>query len=318
MPPMTALDALTPEDWAYRTLLRRQAATAGPQVAPEMAQQAPYGAPQPQPAQAMPGAAPQQAPSPVAPRTTLPTVAPPQTAASPQAAAPSVGLPATSRTRTVLDPNDPVVAGGTTQSTQTTQSPYGTTPRTDMGSGRGGGYNYTGFDFDQDANNRLIGKSAKYTFADATREAEAAGAGDVWKTREGAQYFAEKYIKPKLEASGVEVLDIKGDKMFLRDWQDRAEGKPGRWVDFVVNADGDNPALAWQVDNSIDAAAAMERKYASREDAGTNPYATTSPDPTTPPVEDPNAPDRGDEGDEYGKRALLARARSNRMMSALG
>ncbi|MHB1260328.1 MAG: hypothetical protein ACYC2H_01290 [Thermoplasmatota archaeon] len=147
-----------------------------------------------------------------------------------------------------------------------------------MGSGTGGGYTYAGFDFGQDANNRLIGKSAKYTYADATREAESAGAGDVWKTKEGAQYFAERYIKPKLEAAGVEVLDIRGDKMFLRDHEDRKAGRPGSWVDFVEGAGGPNPRLAWQVEGG---ATTNEAKFDSRPDAATNPYAPPE-DPETP------------------------------------
>lgn len=187
-------------------------------------------------------------------------------------------------------------------------TPYGTVPITNMGSGRGGGYAYTGFDFNQDANNRLIGKSAKYTFADATRQAEEAGAGDVWKTKEGAQYFAERFIKPKLEAAGVEVLDIKGDKMFLRDHEDRAAGRPGQWVDFVVNAGGDNPQLAWQPDGY--GSNPNETKYPSRPDAGTNPYAPPPPTETAPPADggpsDPNDP----------VNRLLARPRDERLSLA--
>lgn len=314
MPSMTSLDAFAPDAWAYRTLMRREApVSAGPQTAPGMPQTA-YAAAQGQPPVTT---QPVGTPSPLQPQSTMPAVTP-QAAAPTQVVKPATGSTATGRQ--IIDPSDPVIGGGVTQQPTTqTQTQYGTTPRTDMGSGTGGGYNYSGFDFNQDAGNRLIGKSAKYTFADATREAEAAGAGDVWKTKEGAQYFAERYIKPKLEAAGVEVLDIKGDKMLLRDWQDRAEGKPGRWVDFVINAGGDNPALGWQVDNSIDAMAATERKYSSREDAGTNPYTTPAGSTTAPGQEaDPNAPGTDPGESEDGKRALLARARTNRMMAALG
>lgn len=172
-----------------------------------------------------------------------------------------------------------------------TPTTYGTVPITNMGSGRGGNYNYTGFDFNQDENNRLIGKSAKYTFADATRQAEEAGAGDVWKTKEGAQYFAERYIRPKLEAAGVEVLDIIGDKMFLRDHEDRAAGRPGRWVDFVVDAGGADPKLAWQPDSY--GTTPNETKYQSRPDAGTNPYAPPSSGPGAPGGTPPPGNDSG-------------------------
>lgn len=128
---------------------------------------------------------------------------------------------------------------------------FGTTPYTDRGSGAiTGAIPFTGFDFQQDPNNRLIGKSAKYTLAQAVQLAANAGVGDIWKTKEGAQYFAENYIKPYFEQHGFEVLQIVGDKMFVRDYTDRAAGKPGRWVDWVVNAGGESqgltPQIAWQ------------------------------------------------------------------------
>lgn len=151
-------------------------------------------------------------------------------------------------------PGNPAPPTRTPGAPGTPQTPYGTTPRTDMGSGTGSSrYNYGGFDFNQDANNRLIGKSAKYTLADATRKAADSGADDSWKTKAGAQAFAEKYIKPELEAAGFEVLDIVGDKMFVRDHADRAAGRPGSWVDWVENADGENARIAFQVDTPADA-----------------------------------------------------------------
>lgn len=312
MPGMTALDALSPEEWAYNTLLRRRS---GVQAAPDAAvQQTAYG-------------------DPLTPVTTAPTVPtnnpvlPPNAKSlTPGGTAAASGLPGATGTTPVTTrrvtgqvTGDPPETPPTTPPPQAPQSPYGTTPRTDMGSGVGGGYAYTGFDFTQDPNNRLIGKSAKYTFADATREAELAGAGDVWKTKEGAQYFAEKYIKPKFEAAGVEVLDIKGDKMFVRDWDDRAKGRPGRWVDFVVNADGDpskgeNPALAWQVDNSIDAISATERKYDPRADVGDNPYAGSA----APPAPENTTQPEGTPEDRAHTRALLARERKRVSLADLG
>lgn len=140
-------------------------------------------------------------------------------------------------------PGTPTTSGGRT---------FGTTPYTDRGSGaiRSGNIPYQGFDFTQDANNRLIGKIAKYSLAEAVQRATDAGVGDIWKTKEGAQYFAEQYIKPFFEENGFEVLQIIGDKMFVRDYEDRASGRPGRWVDWVVNAGGEaeglTPQIAWQ------------------------------------------------------------------------
>lgn len=311
MPPMTSLDAMTPDEWAYRTLMKRQ----GPVSAAAPGQMG--GVPQQMPYQQQGMPQPQQAPPPVPQAQQPPIVAP---GLSKPATAP-MGAPAPSpivRTSAVEDERTPIERPGTTTppGSGSTQSPYGTTPRTDMGSGRGGGYAYTGFDFDQDANNRLIGKSAKYTFADATREAEAAGAGDVWKTKEGAQYFAEKYIKPKMEAAGVEVLDIRGDKMLLRDWEDRAAGRPGHWVDFVVNAGLDTAQLGWQVDTAGTTGAANEQKYDPRDDASTNPYTT----PADPGNQTPGGGEGGSDRDqtEERKRALLARTRENRLLTSLG
>lgn len=131
---------------------------------------------------------------------------------------------------------------------------FGTTPYTDRGSGsiRSGGIPYQGFDFTQSDQNRLIGKSAKYTLAEAVERAHAAGIEPMWKTKAGAQFFAENYIKPFFEENGFEVLQIVGDKMFVRDYEDRAAGRPGRWVDWVVNADGESmgltPEIAWQAE----------------------------------------------------------------------
>lgn len=152
------------------------------------------------------------------------------------------------------DPTDPSVPrAGTTPATGGSTgsgSRFGTTPITNRGSGTGASnVPYTGFDFTQDANNRLLGKSAKYTLANAVRLATEGGVGDIWKTKEGAQYFAENYIKPYFEEHGFEVLQIVGDKMFVRDHADRAAGRPGSWIDWVVGAGGDNPQIGFQVDS---------------------------------------------------------------------
>lgn len=312
MPGLNTLAALSPDDWAYETLLRRRGVTSGMPSGPGVTEQDPYGRTVPVSTQPVvePPVAQVGQPTPIStPPQPLPGTSPfPNT----RTAAGDTTPPPATPPPTTPPPTTPPAGG-------TTQSPYGTTPITNMGSGAGGGYAYTGFDFQQDPNNRLIGKSAKYTFADATAAAEKAGAGDVWKTKEGAQYFAEKYIKPKMEAAGVEVLDIKGDKMLLRDWDDRANNRPGRWVDFVVNAGGDNPALAWQVDNSIDAMASTEQKYSSRDDAATNPYATTAaPSSTDTPDSSNTGPAEGQDDIENRKRALLARERKSRLLASLG
>jgi hypothetical protein len=171
-------------------------------------------------------------------------------------------------------PENQVVAGDTTPRT------FGTAPYTDRGSGTGAaGWNYSGFDFNQDANNRLIGKSAKYTLADATRVAAEKGASaDMWKTKAGAQEFAELYLRDYLQQNGFEVLDIIGDKMFIRDHEDRAAGRPGSWVDFVIGADGDNPSLGFQVEQQRAAFGPVDR-YAPTPTRGTPaaPGSTATP-----------------------------------------
>lgn len=154
------------------------------------------------------------------------------------------------------------------------------------GGGRGGGYAYTGFDFQQDAANRDVTKSAKYAFAEATRQAEAEGAGNIWHTKAGAQHFATQYVKPFLEAQGYQVLEIVGDKMRIVTREAREAGNTaGVWIDFVVNADGDNPALAWQEEQERSAFGTLE-----------SPYDTSAFGGTTPP------PDTKGTGTEEGNR----------------
>lgn len=145
---------------------------------------------------------------------------------------------------------------------------------TGTGGAGGGGYAYTGFDFNQAASNRDTGKSAKYAFADATTQAAAQGAGNLWETKAGAQQFAEQYVKPYMEARGYTVYEIIGDKMRIG----TRENPAGEWIDFVVNAGGDNPALAWQAQQSKASAFAGDA-YAP---GGVAPTATTTPPPTTP------------------------------------
>lgn len=150
----------------------------------------------------------------------------------------------------------PPPAGGTgttpPPSDGTTPRTYTTTPYTDRGSGSGGSVQFAGYDFNQSDQNRLIGKSAKYTTAEGIRRAiEDQGADrESYKTKEGAQKFAEQYLKNWLEENGMEVLEIVGDKMFIRDHEDRAAGRPGSWVDWVINADGPGAIAGWQVENN--------------------------------------------------------------------
>lgn len=154
-------------------------------------------------------------------------------------------------------------------------------------------YTYTGFDFNQDAKNRDTGKSAKYAFAEATRQAAESGVGDIWKTKAGAQMFAEQYVKPKLEAAGFKVLEIVGDKMRVVTREDMEAGNTaGSWIDFVVNADGDSPALAWQAEATREAFGTLD-PYVPTPTAPTAP-ATTPPTNTTPGNEHgPVAPETG-------------------------
>ncbi|MDP1569159.1 MAG: hypothetical protein Q8L86_04075 [Vicinamibacterales bacterium] len=112
--------------------------------------------------------------------------------------------------------------------------------------GRGGGYAYGGFDFNQAAANRDVTKSAKYAFAEATRRAEEQGAGTMWHTKAGAEQFARQYVKPFLEQQGFSVHEIVGDKMRVS----TRENPGGEWVDFVENVDGAHPRLAWQSDGA--------------------------------------------------------------------
>lgn len=162
-----------------------------------------------------------------------------------------------------------------------------TTPTTFAPSGTGGTgsskYAYTGFDFNQDAKNRDTGKSAKYAFAEATRQAAESGVGDIWKTKAGAQLFAEQYVKPYMEEHGFKVIKIEGDKIWVLTREDVENGNTaGTEVDFVVNADGENPALAWQA-NVVQSFGTL------------NPYVPTTTPPTAPATTPPTNTTPGNE-----------------------
>jgi hypothetical protein len=125
----------------------------------------------------------------------------------------------------------------------TTPTPAATEPERTAGTGFGG-YEYGGFNFEQPEENRMLGRSPKYTLAEATRRAGEAGAGDLWKTKEGAEQFAEQYIRPLFEANGIQVLNIRGDSIQVKDQYGTY------WVDWVQNASGPNPKIAWQPQTS--------------------------------------------------------------------
>jgi hypothetical protein len=141
----------------------------------------------------------------------------------------------------------------------------------------GGNYAYTGFNT---ARPQDVSKSAKDAFAYATALAERAGAGNQWHTKQGAEQFATLYVKPYLEQQGFKVLGIVGDQINIVTREDEAAGNTaGSWFDFVVNADGANPMLAWQIQSGTG--------YGGFGGTpATLPPATTPPT-TTPPVTPP-------------------------------
>jgi hypothetical protein len=107
------------------------------------------------------------------------------------------------------------------------------------GAGGGEGYAYAGFDFGQDPGNRDIGKSAKYAFSHLSSQAAAAGAPQP-RTKAEAEAWFSQYIAPGLQQLGYEVAWVKGDKARIKTREGWDE------IDFVGNADGDNPQLTWQ------------------------------------------------------------------------
>ena len=106
-------------------------------------------------------------------------------------------------------------------------------------SGGGGIQNqgsFTGFDFNRGQDRS---KSAKDTFA---YYGGANAGGNQWGTKDGAEDWFNQFIRPGLEDEGYKVGDVIGDKAFVH----TRENPEGTWIDFVVNADGENPQLAWQ------------------------------------------------------------------------
>jgi hypothetical protein len=102
-----------------------------------------------------------------------------------------------------------------------------------------GGYAYGGFDFAQDAGNRDIGKSAKYAFSQFAEQAGAQGVPQP-RTKAEAEAWFSQHIAPGLQAAGYEIEWVQGDKARIRTREGWDE------IDFLINADGENPTLGWQ------------------------------------------------------------------------
>ena len=102
-----------------------------------------------------------------------------------------------------------------------------------------GGYAYGGFDFAQDAGNRDIGKSAKYAFSQFAEQAGAQGVPQP-RTKAEAEAWFNQHIAPGLQAAGYEIGWVKGDKARIKTREGWDE------IDFLGNADGENPTLTWQ------------------------------------------------------------------------
>jgi hypothetical protein len=104
------------------------------------------------------------------------------------------------------------------------------------GSGIANQQYYTGFDFNREHNRN---KSAKDSFAHWSSQA---GGPQDWGTKAGAEAWFRQHVMPGMVADGFEILDVQGDKAFVR----TMENPNGTWIDFVVGADGGNPMLGWQ------------------------------------------------------------------------
>lgn len=102
-----------------------------------------------------------------------------------------------------------------------------------------GGYSFSGFDFAQDPANRDIGKSAKYAFSYFADEAAKRG-DPMPRTKAEAEAWFTRNIAPGLQAAGYEIGWIKGDKARIKTREGWDE------IDFLINADGDDPSLGWQ------------------------------------------------------------------------
>lgn len=93
---------------------------------------------------------------------------------------------------------------------------------------------FAGFDFGraQDPS-----RSAKDAFAHV-----ASAVGMMPRTKAEAEQWFNTLIKPEMERLGHQIDWVRGDKFQFTNWQ-------GTFVvDFVVGADGPDPALAWQVE----------------------------------------------------------------------
>ncbi len=139
------------------------------------------------------------------------------------------------------------------------QSPLPETSTTDTTGGTGGtGTTGTGGGrFQGTANPNWFGgfnlsrqydaSSAKGTFMVL---AEQSGVDPTAFSKEQSEAWFRQHIQPGLEAAGFEVMDVQGDKAFIR----TTENPSGEWIDFVSNAGGGNAQYAWQSDHDPGAA----------------------------------------------------------------
>lgn len=124
---------------------------------------------------------------------------------------------------------------GVTPSTNSTayKTTSNTTALTSLG---GGNMKFEGFNLTREQDTV---KSAKDAFAML-----ASRAGSVPATKSEAQTWFNTNIKAEMEALGHKINWVEGDKFNFTNWQGTYT------IDFVRGADGNDPALAWQVDNA--------------------------------------------------------------------
>jgi hypothetical protein len=102
-----------------------------------------------------------------------------------------------------------------------------------------GGYSYSGFDFAQDPGNRDMSKSAKYAFSQFAEDAARQGA-PMPRTKAEAESWFTQYIAPRMQQAGYAIEWVQGDKARIATREGVDE------IDFLINADGENPSLGWQ------------------------------------------------------------------------
>jgi hypothetical protein len=103
-----------------------------------------------------------------------------------------------------------------------------------LGALASGNVKFEGFDFN--ATNDLS-QSAKYAFAAAAQKA-----GTMPTTKADAESWFNSSVKGEMEKLGHRINWVKGDKFQFSNWQ-------GTFVvDFVRGADGNDPAITWQIE----------------------------------------------------------------------